>query len=208
MARYTGSVCRLCRAEGTKLFFKSTRCLTEKCAFNKRAYSPGQHGKKRSKLSNYAVQLREKQKVRRFYGVSEHQFIRYFRNAERSKEVTGTALLQLLERRLDNVLFNLGFALTRAQARQMVKHNFILVNSRPVNVPSYLVRPKDVLAIRTAETKRKKVREIVKLTKDREMPKWLQGEAEKLEGAVLRIPVREDIKFPVREQLIVELYSK
>ncbi|MFH1245761.1 MAG: 30S ribosomal protein S4 [Candidatus Omnitrophota bacterium] len=208
MARYTGSVCRLCRTEGTKLFFKSTRCLTEKCAFNKRAYSPGQHGKKRSKLSDYALQLREKQKVRRVYGVSEQQFRRYFKNAEKSRSVTGTVLLQSLERRLDSVVFNLGFALTRAQARQMVKHNFLLVNARPVNVPSYLVRPKDILSIRNDEAKRKKIREIVKLTKDKEVPVWLQSEPEKLEGAVLRLPERADIRFPVREQLIVELYSK
>ena len=209
MARYTGSVCRLCRREGTKLFLKGERCMTDKCAMGRRAYSPGQHGKRRrTKLSDYAVQLREKQKARRIYGINEHQFRLYFKKAEKAKGVTGTVLLQLLERRLDNVIFGLGFATSRAQARQTVKHRFVLVNSRPADVPSYLVKTKDVVSIKSNEKKRKRIREMVKLTKERARPEWLSVDVEKLQGTIERLPARKDIQFPIHEQLIVELYSK
>ena len=208
MARYTGSVCRLCRREGVKLFLKGTRCMSEKCAMNRRAYSPGQHGKGRAKFSDYALQLREKQKVRRVYGISEHQFRLYFRKAEKVKGITGTTLLQFLERRLDNVIFCLGFATSRAQARQIVKHKFVLINSRPVNIPSYLVKVNDVVSMKKDEKKAKYIREIIKVTKERVVPDWLSVEREGLQGKVNRLPKREDIQFPIREQLIVELYSK
>lgn len=208
MARYTGSVCRLCRREGVKLFLKGARCMTDKCAVARRAYPPGQHGKKRTKLSDYAVQLREKQKARRVYGISEHQFRLYFRRAEKVKGVTGTTLLQFLERRLDNVIFCLGFATSRSQARQMVKHKFIFVNAKPVNVPSYLVKPNDIISVRNDEKNRKIIKELTKLTKERAIPGWLSCDRENLQGTVTRLPGRGDIQFPIREQLIVELYSK
>jgi len=209
MARYKGPVCRLCRREGTKLFLKGARCMTDKCALSKRSYSPGQHGKtRRTKLSDYAVQLREKQKARRIYGINEHQFRLYFKKAEKTKAITGTVLLQLLERRLDNVVFSLGFATSRAQGRQIVKHRFVLVNSRPVDIPSYSVKPKDTVSIKKDEKKLKRIREIVKLTKERTVPAWLSVEPENLQGSITRMPDREDIHFPIREQLIVELYSK
>lgn len=209
MARYRGSVCRLCRREGMKLFLKGERCLTDKCAVARRSYSPGQHGKRRRiKQSDYALQLREKQKVRRIYGISEHQFRLYFKKAKKTKAVTGTVLLQLLERRLDNVLFSLGFATSRNQARQIVKHNFCLVNSRPVNIPSYLVKPKDIISIRNNKKKEKLIREIIKLTKEKKAPEWLTVDQEKLQGTIVRLTAREDIQFPIRERLIVELYSK
>ncbi len=209
MSRYRGPVCRLCRGEGVKLFLKGERCLSDKCAMSRRAYSPGQHGKRRRvKLSDYALQLREKQKVRRIYGINEHQFRLYFEKAEKTKAVTGTVLLQLLERRLDNVVFNLGFAASRSQGRQLVKHRFVLVNSRSVDIPSYLVKPKDVISIKKDEKKVKRIREIVKLTKEKAYPEWLSVEPENLQGTITRMPDREDIHFPIREQLIVELYSK
>lgn len=208
MARYTGAVCRLCRREGTKLFLKGARCMTDKCAVARRAYSPGQHGKKRTKMSNYAIQLREKQKVRRIYGISEHQFRLFFRKAEKVKGVTGSILLQLLERRLDSVIFNSGFATSRTEGRQIVKHRFILVNSKSVDVPSYLVKPKDIVSIKTDEKKAKRIRENIKLTQDRTIPEWLSVDQQKLVSTINRLPVREDVQFPIQEQLIVELYSK
>ena len=208
MARYRGSVCRLCRREGTKLFLKGARCMTDKCAVDKRAYSPGQHGTKRRKYSDYALQLREKQKARRIYGIGEHQFRLYFKKAEKTKGVTGTALLQFLERRLDNVIFRLGFASSRNQARQIVKHRFILVNSKPVDIPSYLVKPNDLISITNKEKKIKRIRELAKLNKERVIPEWLKVNRENLQGSIIRLPDREDIQFPIREQLIVELYSK
>lgn len=208
MSRYRGASCRLCRREGTKLFLKGTRCDTEKCTFNKRAFSPGQHGKMRTKLSDYAVQLREKQKVKRIYGLSEHQFRLYFQKADRSEDVTGTVLLQLLERRLDSVIYTLGFATSRAQARQMVKHNFVLVNSRPVNIPSFLVKANDLVSVRSDEKKAKLVRELVKIAKEKSIPDWLMVDQDKLEAKIVRFPKRDEIHFPIREQLIVELYSK
>ncbi len=182
--------------------------MTDKCAVTKRSYSPGQHGKRRTKLSNYALQLREKQKVRRIYGISEHQFRLYFKKAEKVRAVTGTVLLQLLERRLDSVIFNLGFATSRSEARQIAKHKFSLVNSKPVDIPSYLVKSNDVVSIKNDTKKVKRIREITKLTKERAVPEWLSINRENLQGRVLRLPTRKDIQFPIQEQLIVELYSK
>jgi small subunit ribosomal protein S4 len=182
--------------------------MTDKCAVAKRAYSPGQHGKSRMKLSDYATQLREKQKVRRIYGINEHQFRLYFKRAEKAKGITGNALLQLLERRLDNVIYSLGFAASRNQARQIVRHRFVLVNSRPVDIPSYLVKTNDLIAIKANENKRKYIREIMKLTKEKTIPEWLHVEKDNLQGSITRLPKRSDIQFPIQEQLIVELYSK
>ncbi|MFC1658732.1 30S ribosomal protein S4 [Candidatus Omnitrophota bacterium] len=209
MARYIGAVCRLCRREKEKLFLKGTRCFTEKCPLSRRAYVPGQHGQRsRYKLSNYGMQLREKQKVKRMYGVLEKQFRRYFHIASKSKGVTGKLLLQLLERRLDNVVFRSDFGLSHAQARQIVRHNFVFINSRRVNIPSYSVKAGDVIIIKTKEKAEKFIRDNIELAKDRTKPGWLQVNAEKLEIKVLRLPEKEDIQQPIREQMIVELYSK
>lgn len=208
MARYTDAVCRLCRRQGEKLFLKGTRCNTEKCAIVKRNFAPGQHGQLRSKPSNYGVQLREKQKVKRIYGVLERQFRRYFTQASKSKGVTGKVLLQLLERRLDNVIFRLGFASSRSQARQIVRHNFVFVNSKRVNIPSYLVDKDAVIEISQKEKSRKKIKENMESTKDRSVPAWLELNTTDLKAKVLRLPEKEDVQYPIQEQLIVELYSK
>jgi small subunit ribosomal protein S4 len=208
MARYTGPVCRLCRREGEKLFLKGTKCETEKCAFSKRAYAPGQHGKLRVKLSNYGMQLREKQKVKRMYGILERQFRKYFNIASKRKGVTGKVLLQLLERRIDNVIFRLGLAASRSEGRQLVRHNFIYVNSQRVNIPSYLIDSSDMIQLRTKEKSLKAIRENLEMTKGREVPAWLQFDPQKLEAKVLRLPEKEDIPHQIQEQLIVELYSK
>ena len=211
MARYINAVCRLCRRHGEKLFLKGTKCVTEKCPANKRAYPPGQHGqggKRRSKLSNYGLQLKEKQKVKRMYGVLEKQFRRYFKIASKSKGVTGKILLQLLERRLDNAVFRLGLGLSRAQARQIVRHNFILVNSHRVNIPSYLVAGGDVLQVVQKAQAQNKIKDILELSKERTVPSWLEFNSSNLSGKVLRLPEKDDIQQTIQEQLIVELYSK
>lgn len=209
MARYIDAVCRLCRREKQKLFLKGTKCYTEKCPVAKRAYAPGQHGEKgRGKLSNYGVQLREKQKVKRIYGVLEKQFRRYFKIASRTKGVTGKVLLQQLERRLDNVVFRLGLAVSRAQARQIVRHNQINVNSRRVNIPSYQVDKDDLIQIKTKEKALNKIKENLEATKDTTVPAWLEFNRSELSGKVMRLPEKEDIQQPIQEQLIVELYSK
>ena len=202
--------CGQCRQAGEKLFLKGARCRTSKCAFDKRGLTPGQHGKKAGtrKFSEYGKQLREKQKARRIYGIGEHQFRLYFKKAEKAKGITGSILLQFLERRLDNVIFSLGFATSRAEGRQIVKHRFVIINSRPVNVPSYLVKPKDIVSIKSDPKKVKRIRENIKLTKERTLPTWLSVNQEKLQGEVIKLPVREDIQFPIQEQMIVELYSK
>jgi len=211
MARYTDAVCKLCRRQGEKLFLKGTRCNTEKCAATKRAYPPGQHGqggKRRSKLSNYGLQMKEKQKVKRIYGVLEKQFRRYFQIASKSKGVTGKVLLQLLERRLDNVIFRLGLGLSRAQARQIVRHNFIQVNSRRVNIPSYLIAEGDVVQVKVKDKALNKIKEIMEQSKDRTVPTWLEFKPAELSAKVVRLPGKEDIQQVIQEQLIVELYSK
>lgn len=208
MGRYTDAVCRLCRRNLEKLFLKGTKCYTEKCPLSKRAYAPGQHGQNKQKLSNYGVQLREKQKVKLMYGILEKQFRRYFQLAAKSKGVTGKVLLQLLERRLDNVVFRLGLAVSRTQGRQIVRHNFIYVNSRRVNIPSYLVDKGDVIEGRAKEAGQKKIRENLELSKDRSVPTWLEFDPKELKAKVLRLPEKEDIPSTIQEQLIVELYSK
>lgn len=209
MARYINAVCRLCRREGEKLFLKGTKCYTEKCAVTRRAYAPGQHGEgRRQKLSNYGLQLREKQKVRRIYGVLERQFRRYFKIASKTKGVTGKVLLQLLERRLDNVVFRMGLAISRSQSRQIVRHNQIVVNSKRVNIPSFLVSQGDTVQVKVKEKALKKLKENLELSKDRTVPPWLEFNAAELTAKVTRLPDKEDIQQPIQEQLIVELYSK
>jgi small subunit ribosomal protein S4 len=209
MGRYIGAVCRLCRRQGEKLFLKGTKCQTEKCAAAKRAYPPGRHGQgRRQKLSNYGVQLKEKQKVKRIYGVLERQFRKYFEVASKTKGVTGKVLLQLLERRLDNVVFRLGLGISRSQARQIVRHNLIAVNSRRVNIPSYLVDKDDLVEIKAKDKVKIKIKDNLELAKDRTVPSWLEFNADQLKGKVLRLPEKNDIQQPIQEQLIVELYSK
>jgi small subunit ribosomal protein S4 len=210
MGRYTDAICRLCRRHGEKLFLKGTRCNTEKCAMTRRAFAPGQHGPSRSKskLSNYGLQMKEKQKVKRIYGVLERQFRRYFAIASKSKGVTGKILLQLLERRLDNVVFRMGLGVSRTQARQLVRHNFVIVDSKRVNIPSYLVSAQEVIQIKPTDKAKKKAAEIMELTKDRTVPSWLEFDAKELKARVTRLPEKDDIQMPIQEQLIVELYSK
>lgn len=208
MAKYTGSVCRLCRREGTKLYLKGDRCYSDKCSFTRRPTAPGQHGQKRRKLSEYGLQLREKQKARRIYGVLETQFERYYQQAERMRGITGENLLQLLERRLDNVVYRLGFASSRAQARQFVLHGHITVNGKRVNIPSYLVDEGDVIAVREKSASNIEHFKALRDGTDRVVVPWLQVDYEKLEGTVTALPAREDIDVPIQEHLIVELYSR
>lgn len=210
MARDTGSSCRKCRREGEKLFLKGARCYSDKCAVSRREYAPGQHGAnaKRTKLSNFGLQLREKQKVKRIYGVLEGQFRNYFARAASAKGVTGTTLLQYLERRLDNVVFQLGLATSRSEARQIVGHGFVYVNDKPVNIPSYLVAIHDEIELKMKNSGVKNVKENVEASSSRNTPAWLQADRDHFKGKVVRFPEREDIQFPVNEQLIVELYSR
>lgn len=209
MARYTGPACRICRRQGMKLFLKGTKCTTEKCPFNRRGYAPGQHGKgQRLKISDYGLRLREKQKVKRIYGVFEQQFRRYFSIAVKTRGVTGEKLLELLERRLDNAVFRSGFATSRAQARQLVRHGHVHVNGRHVTLPSFAVRPGQVIRMAGSEEQLTRVRETRELLKDRPVPPWLERHAEDLQATVKSIPSRTDVQFPIQEQLIVELYSK
>jgi small subunit ribosomal protein S4 len=209
MARYIGPVCRLCRREGMKLFLKGERCYTEKCAIEKRNFIPGQHGKARkSKMVGYGVQLREKQKVKRIYGVLEDQFRRYFEQAERTRGITGETLLQLLERRLDSVAYRIGFATSRAQARQLVRHGHFTVNGRKVDIPSYSVKPGDVVAVRQRSQKNSFILHALEEVKGRGVPEWLAFDAEGMSATVGSVPTRQQINLPVQEQLIVELYSK
>ncbi len=209
MGRYIDAVCRLCRREGEKLFLKGTRCSTQKCSITKRSYAPGQHGQKnKPKLSNYGLQLREKQKVKRMYGILERQFRRYFKIASKSKGVTGKVLLQLLERRLDNVILRLGLGISRAQSRQIVRHNFIYVNSIRVNIPSFLVKKDDIVQVKAKDKAMNKIKENMELSKERDIPVWLEFDPKELKAKILRLPEKEDIQQPIQEQLIVELYSK
>ncbi|MFH1202216.1 MAG: 30S ribosomal protein S4 [Candidatus Omnitrophota bacterium] len=208
MGRYLEANCRLCRREGMKLFLKGTRCFTEKCAVSRREYAPGQHGKTRQKLSNYGVQLREKQKLKRMYGILERQFRKYFEVASHKKGVTGRTLLQILERRLDNLIFRAGFAVSRNQARQIVRHNFVYVNNHRVNIPSFLVKENDAISIKAKETAAKKIRENIEVTKSSPQASWLEVNQADLNAKVLRLPEKEDIQVPIQEQLVVELYSK
>lgn len=206
MARYTDANCRLCRREGQKLFLKGDRCYSGKCAIDKRGYAPGQHGQGRSKVSDYGLQLREKQKAKRFYGLQETQFRNLFDKAARKSGITGENLLILLETRLDNVVFRLGFASSRKEARQLVNHGHFQVNGRKVNIPSYTVKPGDVIKVKEKSTNSPKFKEVKEMSIT--VPAWVTVDVEKLEGKVLSVPTREEIDTPVAEHLIVELYSK
>jgi len=208
MARYTGPVCRLCRREGVKLHLKGERCLSEKCPVSRRTEPPGERGHRRRKQSEYGRQLREKQKARRTYGVLERQFRRYFREAARREGVTGEELLEILERRLDNVVFRIGLAESRAEARQAVRHGHFSVNGRKVDIPSYQVDEGDVVAVRERSRNRARIKELAEIAKGRSVPDWLGVDLDKLEARVLRRPRREDIDADVEEHLIVELYSR
>lgn len=208
MARYTESVCRLCRREGEKLFLKGERCYTNKCSVARRAHAPGQHGQQRKKMSEYGVQLREKQKARRFYGVLESQFRKYFEMAVKRKGITGENLLQILESRLDNVVYRLGLATSRPEARQLVRHGHFAVNGKKANIPSILLSPGDVVTVRERFRKSDKVKSIIDIAGDKVIPEWLEFDSENLTGKVVKLPAREEIDLPIREHLIVELYSK
>jgi small subunit ribosomal protein S4 len=208
MARYRGAVCRICRREGEKLYLKGERCYTDKCAIERRPYPPGEHGQGRNKQSGYGVQLREKQKVRRLYGILENQYRNYFEKAEKMPGVTGENFLQILERRLDNVVFRLGFATSRNEARQFVLHGHILVNGRKVNIPSYQVDVDDVISVKEESLKTTRFKEVLEFNAEITVPKWLSVDMEKGEGKVLALPDREDIDYPVEEHLIVEFYSR
>ena len=208
MARNTDSVCRLCRREGIKLFLKGERCFTDKCAIERRNYPPGQHGQGRHKFSEYSVQLREKQKVKRIYGVLERQFRRYFQLAERSRGVTGELLLVTLERRLDNIVYRMSFANSRAEARQLVRHGHLSVNGRTVTIPSYLVNVGDKVAVREKSQKVGRIVEALELSQRRGVPEWLEISREAFSGTVKALPQRAELTMPINERLIVELYSK
>ena len=209
MARYKDSVCRHCRRENLKLYLKGDRCYSDKCAFDRRSYPPGQHGERRGrKISDYGIQLREKQKVKRMYGLSEKQFHLFFERAERYRGITGTNLLVLLERRLDNVVYRLGFANSRAQGRQFVLHNHFLVNGKRVNIPSFLVKKGDAIEVKEKSRKVSAISDSLEAVVRRGIPQWLELEKENNKGVVNGFPVREDLTMPIQEQLIVELYSK
>ena len=208
MARYTDSVCRLCRREGLKLFLKGERCYTDKCAIERRNYPPGEHGQGRPKFSEYALQLREKQKVKRLYRVLEGQFRRYFQMAERSRGITGEILLQLLERRLDNMVYRMGFATSRAEARQLVRHGHFLVNGRKINIPSALLDIGDVVAVRERSRTIGRVQEALAQAEHRGAPDWLEVNREGFTAHVKALPKRAELTMPINEKLIVELYSK
>jgi small subunit ribosomal protein S4 len=202
LARYRESACRLCRREGLKLFLKGDRCYSEKCAFERRSYAPGEHGQIRKKHSDYGVQLRAKQKLKRMYGLQEKQFRGYFEKADRQKGITGTNLLLFLERRLDNMVFRMGFANSRNEARQLVRHNHFLVSGKPVNIPSFLVKIGDDIQVREGS------RKVVETVARRGVPPWLELDKENFKGTVKVLPVRDELTMPVQEQLVVELYSK
>jgi small subunit ribosomal protein S4 len=208
MARYTDASCKLCRREGQKLFLKGERCYSNKCAVGRRPYAPGQHGAQKKKLSEYGIQLREKQKAKRFYGILESQFRKYFEMANRKKGITGENLLQLLESRLDNVVYRLGFGTTRAEARQLVTHGHFEVNGKRLNIPSYLVKVGDTINVSEKGRKSVRFKEILDVTGSKVVPKWLEVDQENLKGKVVALPAREDIDLNVQEHLIVELYSK
>ena len=208
MAKYQGADCRLCRVEKNKLYFKGHKCLTDKCPLERRAYAPGQHGRSRKRVLGYAIQLREKQKLKRFYGMSEEQFRFFFERAERQKGVTGENLLSMLERRLDNVVFLLGFSLSRGHARQLIGHGHFRVNDRKADIPSTLVKPGDVIAFRPRSAKSEDIQAIVASNRSKTVPGWLEPDWDALKGRVLALPTRADVTLPVEEHLVVELYSK
>ena len=208
MARYKDEQCRICRREGQKLFLKGSRCYSEKCSIARRNYGPGEHGQKRNKLSEYGTQLREKQKTKMYYGVGEKQFRKYFEMASNKKGITGEELLTILESRLDNVVYRLGFGSSRAQARMLVTHGTFEVNGKKVDIASYLVKPGDVIAVREIRKDNGTIKNNIEENASRPVPEWLEKDAEKLSGKVVRLAAREDIDLPVEEHLIVELYSK
>ncbi len=208
MARYTGPVCRICRRENQKLFLKSERCLTEKCAFERRAYPPGQHGHGRIKFSEYALQLREKQKLKRLYGLVEKQFRAYFEKAERMKGVTGSNLLSLLERRLDNVAYRIGLGGSRTQSRLVVRHGHVVVNGSRLDIPSYIVKKGDVVGLAEKSQKITAILASLEAGKNRETPQWLDLDRATFKATVKDIPTRDDVTIPVEERMVVELYSK
>lgn len=208
MARYTGAVCRLCRREGQKLFLKGERCYSDKCAINRRKYAPGMHGQSRKKLSEYGLQLREKQKAKRYYGVLESQFAKYFEMAEKKQGITGDNLLTILESRLDNVVYRMGFGMSRPEARQLVMHGHFEVNGKKVDIPSYLVSVGDVITIREKSRGSEKFKAILEATSGKIIPKWLDVNHDAAEGKVIAAPQRDDVDLELEEHLIVELYSK
>ena len=208
MARYKDEQCRICRREGQKLFLKGSRCYTDKCSISRRNYAPGQHGQRRTKLSEYGTQLREKQKTKSYYGVAEKQFRKYFEMASNKKGITGTILLQILESRLDNVVYRLGYGSSRAQARQLVNHGQFEVNGKKVDIASYLVKPGDVVAVRESKKGNSTIKANAEENAAKPVPEWLEKNNETLSGKVVRLASREDIDIPVEEHLIVELYSK
>ena len=208
MARDTGAKCKLCRREGDKLYLKGARCYGDKCSFDRRPYAPGEHGQGRVKVTEYGMQLREKQKVRRIYGLQENKFARYFEEAEAMRGVTGENFIQLLERRLDNVVYRLGFASSRNEARQFVLHGHVRVNDRRVNIPSYQVDEGDKISVKDSSRKSKRFKEVFEFNSEVAPPEWLTVDLEKAEGEVLALPEIDDIDFPVKEHLIVEYYSR
>ncbi len=208
MARYTGSVCRLCRREGTKLYLKGDRCFSDKCAIVRKGYPPGLHGQSRQKISEYGLQLREKQKARRIYGVLEDQFRRYFEEADRRKGVTGEILLQLLESRLDNVVFRMGFARSRPEARQLVRHGHFMVNGGKVDIPSYLTKAGDIVSVREKSKNLPLFKELAEWGSPQGNLEWLEVDHENMTGKVLRMPLREELDIPITEHLIIEFYSR
>lgn len=208
MARYTDASCRLCRREGMKLYLKGERCYTDKCAIAKRQYAPGQHGQRRKKPSEYGLQLREKQKAKRIYGILEKQFRNYFELAERKRGITGENLLQILESRLDNTVYRMGLATSRKEGRQLVLHEHFTVNGKKVNIPSYLVSEGEVIAVKEGSKKSEKFKEILEATAGRIAPEWLEVDSENMIGKVVALPTKEDIDIPIEDHLIVELYSK
>lgn len=208
MARYRGSVCRHCRRENMKLFLKGDRCFSDKCSFDRRGYPPGEHGQKRGKMSDYAIQLREKQKVRRIYGMAEKQFRLTFNKADRQKGVTGFNLLSLLERRLDNVVYKIGFVSSRNQGRHFVRHNHFTVNGRKMNIPSYILKQGDVIELNEKSRNIKAIADSLEAVVRRGIPKWLELDKDAFKGVIAGMPAREDVTLPIQEQLVVELYSK
>lgn len=208
MARYTGAVCKLCRREGKKLFLKGDRCYTGKCAFERRSYAPGQHGQSRKKTSEYGLQLRAKQQARRYYGIQEGQFHKYFLMAERKQGMTGENLLRICESRLDNAVYLLGWASSRAEARQLVTHGHYTVNGKKVDIPSYLLKAGDVISIKESSRDSEKIKAVLEGNASRPVPEWLDKNADAFEGKVTKLPDREQIEVPVEEHLIVEFYSK
>jgi len=208
VARYLESVCKICRREGSKLFLKGDRCFSNKCAVEKRAYAPGEHGQRRIKATDYSIQLREKQKMRRSYGVMERQFRNYFRKAERTRGTPGENLIRLIERRLDNIIYRLGFASSRAEARQLVGHGHFTLNGRGVNIPSILLRPGDVVAVKESSRELLVIKGALESAKRQTLPSWLEMDPQRLMGTVKSWPTREEVSLPIQDQLIVAIYSK